>query len=151
MLVICLAVFYFFGVVSTIGMAWLHFPLFLLGFIIRGFGAFVLTLALAALILAIGLLRRQQWSWFLTFAFQLYGIFSSLFLVLPSNRRALARYQQETSLSMLTRFGLSVAPANLLQGSTVYVFSGVFVILFAAAVIWLLLRARPYFGFPRSA
>jgi len=152
-LIICLAVLYLFGAASATGMALLRFPLFLLGSIVRGPAALVFALSLAAISLAIGagLLRRNKFGWILAFAFQIFGVASSLFLLFPVNRAAMARYQQEVSQSMSTRFGLPTTQGNLsLQGSTMYLLSGVFTIVFAAAVIWLLLRARFYFDFRRN-
>jgi hypothetical protein len=153
-LVACLAVLYLFGAASAVGMALLHFPLFFLGFIARGPAASAFSLALAALSVAIGigLLRRRKAGWILAFAFQIVGAISSLLLLLPGNRATLARYQQEISQHMSSRFGLPAPTPNpAFQGTTMYALSGIVGVVIAAAVIWLLIQARPYFGIRPNA
>ncbi len=145
-LVICLAVLYLFSATSGIVTAFLHFPLFFMGFIFRGTSASVAALFFSAISLGmgIGLLRRIKAAWVTTLAFNALGLVSTLLMLTPRNRAMMADYQQEILRHMFSGAVPFPSPSQFNPASTFFL-GAVVGVLMVGAVFWLLFKARPLF------
>jgi hypothetical protein len=142
-------VLYLIGSFSGIFIALSHFPMFFLGFIIRGNAAsiFGIGLTLLNLVVGIGILRRNYAAWVVAFAVQAIGILASVMLFLPRNRALFVAYQRELTQHLFggTAFPLSTATNPMQSSSALYLASAGFGIVIAGAILWLLMRTRPLF------
>lgn len=147
-LLACLAVLYILGSVCGVVVALIRFPLFFLGFILRGPSALVASLvyALIALVIGIGLLRRIKAAWIGALALDVLGLVSSVLFFLPQNRVAMVNYQREMMTRMFPSLTFPGGATNpYMQNPSMYGFSAFISVLTVAAVLWLLIRARPLF------
>ena len=146
LLVICLAVLYFFGALWGVIEAFVRFPLFFLGFIFRGNSASVVGLVMAAIDigLGIGLLRRMKPAWAVALAFNALGLVYMLFMLTPHYRATFADYQQEMFRHTFSG-AFPYPPPNQLMMGPILIVSAIFGCLMVGAVFWLLIRARPLF------
>lgn len=147
-LVTCVAVLYLLTAASGVVMALLRFPLFFLGFTFRGLAASLLSIAFAALGLGlgIGLLRHIKSAWAVALAFQIFGMISSLLLLLPGYRSRFGDYQIELSRRLFSWMSFPPQTATQPMQGPAYFAGFVFAFLLGGAVFWLLIRARPLFG-----
>lgn len=145
-LVICLAVLYLLGAASGIVTAFLHFPLFFIGFVVRGTSASVAALLFSAISLGmgIGLLRRMKAAWVTALAFNALGLVSTLAMLTPRNRAMMADYQQEIFRHMFSG-AFPYPPPSQFNPASTYFLGAVVGALTVGAIFWLLLKARPLF------
>lgn len=145
-LLIVLAVLYFWGAAVGVISAFLRTPFFMFGHVLRGASAAVLMLALAVfkLWLGIGLLRRVKAAWIGALALNSWILLYGVTMISPGIRASMLNYQDEIARN--SHFGLPPnPPLNHLLAGPIYVFSAVICVLMAGAIFWLLLRAKPLF------
>jgi len=144
--VICLGVLYLAGAAVLILDAFLHVPLFLLGFILRGATSAVVLLACCVfnVWVGIGLLRRVRAAWVGAFVVNGLGLISLAGLLLPRVRAQMNAYQMEVMRSML-HGALPTVPPNTFMEGPILAISAIGGIAACCAVIWLLILARPLF------
>jgi hypothetical protein len=146
-LLICLAVVYMLGALNGPILVAFHWPLFFFGVVLRGTAGAVCALLMSALSLAvgIGLLRRAKPAWFGAIALQVVGVLSGLLLFVPSVRATMVAYQQEIQQRIFSWMPASQLGNPYVQTPGIFLFSAVFGLVLALAILWFLLRARPLF------
>lgn len=149
-LVICVAVLYLLGALCGLFDAVARFPLFLMGFTLRGWPAAAVFLVIAAIDvgLGIGLLRRAKAAWIGALIFDAVGLVWMASLFSPGVRAAMVNYQQ--SLIQSWSGMLPQPPPAQTQLQTQLMgpmldISAVLGTLVIILIFWLLLRARPLF------
>lgn len=143
----CLAVLYLVGAVPGVLMAFFRFPLFFLGFTLRGSSATIVSLLLAAigLSIGIGLFRRARFAWYAALAFNVFGLTSSVILFAPHNRASMIDYQQEINGRLFPGMNtLARQPSQVMQGP-MWIPMALISFVCVGLVIWLLICARPLF------
>jgi hypothetical protein len=142
--VIVVAVLLLAGTPSVLFAPLMHLPAFVLGKIFYGSAAYLVYFLLGAvnLIVGIGLLRLKSWSLPAAIAVYILGVLNSLSMVLPASRAAY--------LDAMTHFMPFATLPNAFPISPQFLagimdFGAAFGVLFAIALIVLLLRARSAF------
>lgn len=153
-LVICLGVLYLLGVISGIVNAFLQYPLFLLGFILRGVSVAVISLVFAAISLGlgIGLLRREKFAWLGALAFTGFGLVHALLMLLPRYQSRMADYQQTVFRSMQSgAIAAATDPMTKRIMGPMNLASVVVGVVMSGAIVWLLIRAKPLFELDKTS
>lgn len=136
LLLICVLLFPF--------VLWMHTPLFVLGFLVRGAAAVAVTLVLIALaiFIGLGLLRKWKAAWYAAVAWQIYSLATMVSFLLPGVRARFASYQVET----MERWGvpaISTGGSGTALANGPFLALGVIVGLMAIVLIsWALVRRR---------
>ncbi|HEX5236684.1 MAG TPA: hypothetical protein VFW25_15295 [Silvibacterium sp.] len=144
-LLICLAALYLIAGASGLITAFLHFPLFVFGFIVRGTTAslFAGLFFVISIGIGVGLLRRMKAAWVTALVFNGFGLVSTLILFIPRNRAVMMDYQSELVRRMFS--GLVPVNSNQFMLGPFYLLGEISGVLTSLAIFWLLIRARPLF------
>jgi hypothetical protein len=110
--VICLSVLYLLGAFWGIAEAFVRFPMFFLGYTLRGNSASVFGIVLAAIevALGVGLLRRMKLAWVASLVLNGLGLIYTLEMFNPSYRAKITEYQQEIMSHTFAFNGITPSP-----------------------------------------